>query len=286
MQASQILTRPKIRIVVFASGWNPKQEYDNNLVKKLQSKYDIDVISYDQNTRTIKPQMSYATAYNYTVGGNTYVKRKAKNLLNADEMQKVKKELNDNANQYEHTVYINGFGSEDEEKFHESYKDILTEGQDHTCLNWCTCCQAPQEYRKEPIMTHSNIAGFGDGKFYIKYDESSEKFKNYDILNKKFLDGEIPEEYREHCDLTIKNKKLNADFSPELVDDIYGKIKQKEQQNVSQLDMSKNIGEQNQRNIPANDNEQKGWFHKAVGVPFRDYISCCKSNPDNYNMNI
>ena len=209
MQASQILTRPKIRIVVFASGWNPKQEYDNNLVKSfVKDGYSVDMVSYDQNTKTINPQMSYATAYNYTVGGNAYVKRKAKNLLNADEMQKVKKELNDNANQYEHTVYINGFGSEDRGTFHESYKDILTEGQDHTCLNWCTCCQAPQQYSEEPTKTPCNCNILFPSKryhgYHIRYDDKENTYQYLimpygNIVRDTIVEeGDITDEQRTH----------------------------------------------------------------------------------------
>ena len=94
MQSSQILTRPKVRIVVFASGWNPKQEYDNNLVKSfVKDGYSVDVVSYDQNTKTINPKMTYARAYNYTIGENTCVKRKARDLLDKTKAQEVKKEL-------------------------------------------------------------------------------------------------------------------------------------------------------------------------------------------------
>ena len=86
----------------------------------------------------------------------------------------------------------------------------------------------------------------------------------------------------------ITNKKLNADFSPELVESICGKIKQQEPQNISKFDMSNNsfVASENKHNISDVAQENKGWLHKAVGVPFLDFISCCKSNPDNYNMNI
>ena len=137
--------------------------------------------------------MSYATAYNYTVGENTYVKRKAKNLLNADEIQKVKKELNDNAKHYEHTVYINGFGDADQGKFHKLYGDLFTKGKDHTCLNWCTCCVAPQPYSVVPKMTDSkNIptnAPIFDGKVtkMVTYENKTYIIKiQYDIEKHKF----------------------------------------------------------------------------------------------------
>ncbi len=228
MQKSQIANKPKIRIVVFASGWNSKQEYDNKLVKALQSKYDIDVISYDNNKNTIKntinTKMSHDTEHHYTVGGNTDVKRKVKDLLNETEAQKVKKELNDNASQYKHTVYINGFGSARGEV--HTLKDILTEEKGRTCLNWCTCCQPPQKYSQKPIVNACNsYPVFPSNKYkdLIKYDD---KKNTYQYLVKGIIaeEDDITPEQRGLVNNIIKNKELNADFSQELVDKIVDNI--------------------------------------------------------------
>ena len=291
MQLSQLLSEPstqKIRIVVFASGWNPKQEYDNALVTKLtQNGYKVDVVSYD----TGEGDVAFNNNTNFKKAEN--VKRITINLLDKTTVQKVKKELNDNAKRYEHTVYIDGFGSDDRGKFYELYKDILTEEKGRTCLNWCTCCQAPQEYRQEPIRTPCNSVPthIQNGKPpYIKYDADNRKHTKYDHNVKQWIlyDGQLPESYKEHFDEYIANKKLNADFSPELVNEIFSKIQQQEKQNVSQLDMSNNsfVASENKHNISDVAQENKGWFHKAVGVPLVDYISCCKNNNDNYNMTL
>ena len=89
----------------------------------------------------------------------------------------------------------------------------------------------------------------------------------------------------------LGNIKKNTDFSPELVSEIVGNIaKQQYQTNgyVSQLDISGHnfAGNQVQPNIGADGRETQGWFHKAVGVSFIDYISCCSSNKDSYNLNL
>lgn len=287
--SSNLLDKPKIRIVIFASGWNPKQEYDNKLVKQLvKDGYNIDVFSYDSN-KAKRVQSAKA------VKPNSNVKRIERNLLDPTEAQEVKKELNDNANQYEHTVYINGFGSECYGKFHELYKDILTEGKGHTCLNWCTCCQAPQKYSEEPTRTPSNcnvLYRYRNG--LITYDYENNTYQHMVMSGGELVkntlseEGDITDEQREHVNKNIANKKLNADFSPELVKEICGKVKQQEKQNFSQLDMVSNSFpvNENKHNIRDGVQENKGWFHKAVGVPFLDFISCCKSNPDGYNMNL
>lgn len=273
MQASQILTIPKIRIVVFASGWKKTQEYDNKLVTQLvQDGYKIDVFSYDSNkvesvqsAKTVKP--------------NSNVKRIERNLLDPTTAQALIKELNDNANQYEHTVYIDGFGSDDGGRFHELYKDILIAEKGRTCLNWCTCCQAPQKYSEEPTRTPSNcdvLYPYRNG--LITYDYENNTYQHMVMSGGELVkntlseEGDITDEQREHVNKNIANKKHNADFSPELVKEICGKVKQQEKQNFSQLDMSKNIGEQRQRNIPAIDHREHDLYHKTFGISFKEHF--------------
>ncbi len=306
MQSSSrinFLDKPKIRIVVLASGWNKTQEYDNALVKKfIEDGYVVDVVSYDNKSENIDQNMSIGIPYYYVVDGSEKkeiitrglldddkatikIARKVENLLDDEKntiKQSIKDELENTKNNYTHTVYINGFGDDDQD-IYDANKDIFTTTQDRTCLNWCTCCRAP-EISSDKLSEKTPSSGMPFQKItdscYIKYNTLNNQYEN--ALTHAPYNGEVPIQYSNDVNEILANKKHNADFSPSLVESICGKIKQQEQQNVSQFNMSNDIFDYNkhQPNIAVveQENQSQGWFHKTVGIPFRDYILCCATS--------